>query len=66
MSTWHSLTLGEAAARLGTDRHRGLSKAEAQKRLQKYGPNRLEGKPPRPLILRLSFFKPDLHVSDPP
>ena len=53
MSTWHSLTLGEAAARLGTDRHRGLSKAEAQKRLQKYGPNRLEGKPPRPLILRL-------------
>ena len=53
MSTWHSMSLGEITARLETDRHRGLSSKEAQKRLQKYGPNQLEGKPPRPLILRL-------------
>ncbi len=53
MSAWHSRSLGETLGELGTDRRRGLTASEAAKRLEKYGPNRLEGKPPRPMALRL-------------
>jgi P-type Ca2+ transporter type 2C len=42
--TWYSLTPEEAAQRLQVDPARGLSAAEAQERLQKYGPNQLAGK----------------------
>ena len=53
MNAWHSKSLGETLNELGTDRRGGLSAAEAAKRLEKYGPNRLEGKPTRPMPLRL-------------
>ncbi len=53
MNAWHSKSLGETLNELGTDRWGGLSAAEAAKRLEKYGPNRLEGKPTRPMPLRL-------------
>ncbi len=53
MSIWHSISLGETLSQLKTDRRRGLSGEEAERRLKQYGPNRLEGKPPRPMALRL-------------
>jgi Ca2+-transporting ATPase len=40
---WHRLSAEEVAAKLGVDPARGLSTAEAQQRLQQYGPNRLAG-----------------------
>ncbi len=38
---WHSLSLEAAIERLHTDKSNGLTKAEAKKRLAKYGPNML-------------------------
>jgi len=38
---WHTLPLDEAAQRLQTDATRGLSNAEAARRLTQYGPNTL-------------------------
>ena len=53
MSAWHSKSLGEILRELGSDRIRGLTEEEAEGRLKKYGPNRLEGKKPRSMLLRL-------------
>ncbi|MCI9264828.1 MAG: calcium-translocating P-type ATPase, PMCA-type [Oscillospiraceae bacterium] len=53
MSAWHSKSLGETLGELGTHRTRGLTEGEAEKRRKKYGPNRLEGKKPRGMLLRL-------------
>ncbi|MCI8473733.1 MAG: cation-translocating P-type ATPase [Oscillospiraceae bacterium] len=53
MSAWHSKSLGEILRELGSDRIRGLTEEEAGGRLKKYGPNRLEGKKPRSMLLRL-------------
>ncbi|MDW7731140.1 MAG: cation-transporting P-type ATPase [Methanolobus sp.] len=39
---WYSLDSTEVADRLQVDTSKGLSSAEAQKRLQQYGPNRLK------------------------
>jgi Ca2+-transporting ATPase len=39
---WHSLTVEEAAARLGTDASRGLAGAEADGRLERHGRNVLQ------------------------
>jgi Ca2+-transporting ATPase len=41
---WYRLSPKEVSNRLQVDPARGLSTAEAQQRLQKYGPNRLSGK----------------------
>lgn len=41
---WYQLTAVAAAQQLGVDPAQGLSAAEAQRRLQQYGPNRLAGK----------------------
>jgi Ca2+-transporting ATPase len=41
---WHRLTAEAVAQNLGVDPAKGLSKAEAEKRLQQYGPNQLAGK----------------------
>src|SRR5574341_545154 len=38
---WYQLSSDEAARQLSVDPARGLSAAEVQQRLQKYGPNRL-------------------------
>ena len=40
-TTWYALAPEEAAGRLGVDPIQGLSAAEAQRRLQQYGPNAL-------------------------
>ena len=41
---WYSLTAEDAAKQLQVDPAKGLSAAEAQSRLQKYGPNQLAAK----------------------
>ncbi len=42
--TWYRLTPEATAQQLGVDPAKGLSVAEAQQRLQQFGPNRLAGK----------------------
>ncbi len=41
---WYALTAEDAAKQLQVDPAKGLSAAEAQQRLQKYGPNKLAEK----------------------
>ncbi|MCR6629249.1 MAG: HAD-IC family P-type ATPase [Magnetospirillum sp.] len=56
--SWHLLTVGEACRRLGSDPERGLSPAEAEERLTRFGPNALPEKPPKPVWrLFLDQFK---------
>src|SRR4029453_8835830 len=38
---WHALEIAEVTARLGTDSETGLSQAEAQRRLERVGLNRV-------------------------
>ena len=45
---WFTLTPEAVAQELQVDPAKGLSAAEAQQRLQKYGPNKLAGKPKEP------------------
>lgn len=45
---WFTLSPEEVAGQLKVDPAKGLSSAEAQQRLQKYGPNKLAGKPKEP------------------
>ena len=42
MSAWHTKPAVQVLDELGSDRRRGLSQAEAQRRLEQYGPNELE------------------------
>src|SRR5512143_1509381 len=54
----HAWTIEQKAQELGTDRTKGLTSAEANARLQKYGPNELKEKPrPGFLSLLLDQFK---------
>jgi magnesium-transporting ATPase (P-type) len=54
---WHAISVDEAAKRLATDIGKGLEPAEATKRLQHYGLNRLpEGKKRGPFMRFLSQF----------
>lgn len=53
MEPWHSKNLPETLTFLETDPRRGLTGLEAERRIQKYGPNRLAEAPPRSLLLRL-------------
>jgi magnesium-transporting ATPase (P-type) len=56
-TAWHAMTVDAVVTRLTTDTGKGLDAAEAAKRLQKYGPNRLpEGKKRGPLMRFLSQF----------
>src|SRR5215813_3153644 len=55
--TWHAIAVDEAMKRLNTSVKMGLDTAEASRRLQKYGPNRLpEGKKRGPLKRFLAQF----------
>ncbi|MFM7518991.1 MAG: cation-transporting P-type ATPase [Planctomycetota bacterium] len=45
---WHALGVDEIVARLASDRERGLSAAEAARRRERYGENRLREQPPEP------------------
>jgi Ca2+-transporting ATPase len=49
----HSVTPAQLCDILATDAGRGLSAAEAQSRLAKYGPNRLAESPPTPLSKKI-------------
>jgi magnesium-transporting ATPase (P-type) len=57
ITAWHAMSVDEVVKRLATDCQKGLDAAEAAKRLQTYGPNRLpEGKRRGPLMRFLSQF----------
>ena len=45
---WYAMTAAAVAQQLGVDPAKGLSAAEAQKRLQQYGPNKLAAKAKEP------------------
>jgi magnesium-transporting ATPase (P-type) len=49
---WHTLAADDAVARLGSDRHHGLSSNEAHARLKQYGRNRLPRPPKRSAFIR--------------
>ena len=54
---WHAMAADEVVKRLATKTGKGLDPAEAERRLQKYGPNRLpEGKKRGPFMRFLSQF----------
>src|SRR6516165_8598453 len=56
-TTWHALSADEVVKRLTTDGQNGLDAAEASRRLQKHGPNRLpEGKKRGPFMRFLAQF----------
>lgn len=55
---WYALGAEETIQRLGSDKSRGLSKEEGEKRLTRYGPNELpKGKARGPWKLLLSQFQ---------
>ncbi len=47
-SSWHVLSVEEAAGRLEADLSQGVSKQEAERRLTRYGTNEILERPPRP------------------
>ena len=51
---WHAMLPGEVVNHLQTDLEKGLSKSEAAARLDRYGLNQLQEKPP-PTFLELVF-----------
>ena len=57
VTPWHAMSSEEVVSRLATNGETGLDAAEAERRLQKYGPNRLpEGKKRSSLMRLLSQF----------
>jgi magnesium-transporting ATPase (P-type) len=57
VAAWHSMPADDAMKRLTTDAGKGLDAAEASKRFEKYGPNRLpEGKKRGPLARFFAQF----------
>ena len=52
---WETLRKEEVLIKLHTDRKRGLSGIEANKRKEKYGENKLKDKPKESIIIK--FFK---------
>src|SRR5215468_5417714 len=57
VAAWHAMAAEDVLERLGTKANTGLDPAEASRRLQKYGPNRLpEGKKRGPFMRFLSQF----------
>ena len=56
MDNWHSLSIDDTLAKLKTSTQ-GLTKAEAEARLKRFGPNEmLRHKPPSPLKLLFKQF----------
>lgn len=49
-SIWHALEVSQVSELLDVDVQSGLSKAEAQERLEKYGPNALPDSPPTSIL----------------
>ena len=52
MKLWHHLTKEDVLSELNTSPEKGLSSAEAEKRLEQYGPNALEGAKEESMIVR--------------
>ena len=52
MSQWYAKTPGQVLSELGTSQGSGLAARQAAERLDKYGPNKLEGGKKEPLWLR--------------
>ncbi|WP_417734824.1 cation-translocating P-type ATPase [Rosistilla oblonga] len=63
MAAWHSLD-ADSASQLLDATQRGLSRAEAEQRLERYGPNHLPQKPPTPLwaIVLRQFRSPLIYI----
>ena len=61
---WHALTAEEVIGTLGVDAACGLSRAEAVRRLESHGPNRLPEAPRRGPLMRflLQFHNPLIYV----
>ncbi len=56
MATWHTLRIEDTLRELDTS-PQGLSSEEAARRLERYGPNQLEERPPRnPILVFLGQF----------
>ena len=53
MDNWHSKSIAETIAALGADSASGLDQAEAARRLEAYGPNRLASKKGKSLFSRV-------------
>ena len=56
MRAWHTVSSEETLSALGSHPKQGLTGGEASRRKEKYGPNKLRGKPPRPMALRQSAY----------
>src|SRR5215475_15269399 len=57
VTAWHAMSVDDVVKSLATDCEKGLDAAEAARRLQEYGPNRLpEGKKRGPFMRFLSQF----------
>ena len=52
MSLWFTKTPAETLTELETDQVKGLTDQQAEERLEKYGPNALEGGKKESLIVR--------------
>ena len=52
MGVWHTYSTRQTLSELETDKSRGLSGAEAERRLARWGPNRLEEGRRQGLLLR--------------
>ncbi|MGC9399811.1 MAG: cation-translocating P-type ATPase [Anaerolineae bacterium] len=52
-ATWHALNSADVLRKLETDAEAGLSSQEAKQRLEKYGYNELQERPPTPLWQRI-------------
>ena len=55
---WHAVAAAEAARTLDVDARDGLSTAEAARRLESYGPNRLTDVPREPRWRGIEFTHP--------
>lgn len=55
-----SKSIDEVIAHFNTDKEKGLTKEEAKKRLEEYGPNKIEEAPKTPFIIKLlkQFIEP--------
>ena len=53
MKSWYTLSEEEVLSQLGTDRAAGLSQSESAQRLERYGPNELEGHKKESMLKRV-------------
>lgn len=63
-NVWHALPPADVIARLGSDERFGLTTAEAEQRLKRYGPNEITAKRGKSPLVRflLQFHNPLLYI----